>query len=142
SGQVLPDGVVMANGLGDREQLRSHKRMLDQQLAESRIRTEALGERLNKVQVIESQIADARVELQNIQTQTDRIDMEKLLSGRLNVRASGTLPLQPSNGGRRIKMAAAVGVGGAAMGVGLILLIGLLDPRLRHIEDAELDMPS
>src|SRR5690606_2393875 len=125
-----------------REQLRAHKRTLEGQLVEAQRRTDDLADKLNKVQTIEAQVADARVELQNIQSQTDRMDMEKLLSGRPSLVASGAMPSDPSNGGRRIRMAAVAGVGGAGLGVGLILLIGLLDPRLRHIEDAELDLPS
>src|SRR5690606_30874898 len=72
TGQALPDGAVLGVGSvsSDREQLRARKRMLEQQLAESKTRTEALGDRLTKIQTIELQVADARVELQNIQNKT------------------------------------------------------------------------
>lgn len=55
---------------------------------------------------------------------------------RVTVLSEGTMPTKPSNGGKRKQLAALGGMAGASLGVTIILLIGLADPRLRTIDDA------
>ena len=58
------------------------------------------------------------------------------VTGRVNVVNSGVLPHFPINEGKRTQLTVLAAAGGGALGVAVILLIGLLDHRLRSSEDA------
>jgi capsular exopolysaccharide synthesis family protein len=54
--------------------------------------------------------------------------------GRISIAERADTPLQPSTD-RRIPLAAMGGLGGGGIGVGLVVLFGLLNPRYRYIGD-------
>src|SRR5690606_6772694 len=74
--------------------------------------------------------------------QLESIEMQNVLSGKLTPISSGALPKEPSNEKEPLKKAIMFGGMGGMAGAGLIFLIGLLDPRMRRIEDAEADLPD
>jgi succinoglycan biosynthesis transport protein ExoP len=139
SGRSIPDGVL--GGGSDVDSLHARKRDLEGALAQAESRATQLGTKLRQVREIESGIDKATNDLARVRANIERMDLSKMISGRLEVAGTGDLPTVPSNRGARVKYAGGAGLLGAAAGVGLIMLIGLMDPRLRHFEDAEIDLP-
>ncbi|MEM6505940.1 MAG: hypothetical protein AAF711_10890 [Planctomycetota bacterium] len=52
------------------------------------------------------------------------------------------MPGKPSNATTRIQHAAFGGIGGMGAGFGLVMLIGLMDRRMRHVADTAADLPD
>lgn len=52
------------------------------------------------------------------------------------------VPVTPANADKRVQMGMLGGVGGIVSGFGLVMLLGLMDRRLRHASDASLGMPD
>ncbi|BAM02492.1 AAA family ATPase [Phycisphaera mikurensis] len=79
--------------------------------------------------------------LQRIQSDLEIKERETRLKGAAEnsriVANFGVEPTQPSNAGARLQLAVLGFMGGAGMGLALIVLVGLLDSRLRHSADVK-----
>lgn len=139
TGRALASGI---NGVGDVETLKAQLRELERLLPEATARTTQLSEKLGRLRTLEGQLEGIAEEISAIDQKVQSIDTKKLIGGRLELIATGAIPTEPSNGDKRLKLAGGGFVAGGVLGVGLVMLIGLLDPRLRHIEDAEVDIPQ
>lgn len=64
----------------------------------------------------------------------EQINLESSVGGRLTVESHGDRPLQPIKD-KRVAFAAGIGIGTGALGIGLVLLFGLINRRVRHISD-------
>ncbi len=59
--------------------------------------------------------------------------------GRVSIAQNGDMPLEPSTD-RRIPLAVGGGLGGAAAGFALVVVLGLVRPRYRYIDDVEANL--
>ncbi len=84
----------------------------------------------------QSLINQAREEMEKIRVEIDSVN------GTVRPLAMGGLPTRPSNGGTAIQFAALGGLSGVMLGFGLVMLIGVMDRRLRHAGDAQMGMPT
>lgn len=63
--------------------------------------------------------------------------IESEAPARAKIDSVGGLPAKPFNTGKRKQLAALGGMAGLCGGFGLVILVGLMDRRIRHIEDAQ-----
>jgi Mrp family chromosome partitioning ATPase len=125
------------------EQLRNVERVLTRQIAETTTKIERLNEVARQIAGIEEDMQrqidllnDLSIDKRNAIVNAGAFGREVSIVGR------GAKPSSPSNAGSDVQMGAAAGMGGAALGVGLVMLLGLMDRRLRHAGDAKTGMPQ
>ncbi len=125
------------------DQLRRFEQIYHRQVADTEAELERLGETKLRITGIERDL-----ELQNevVQTAQRKIrDLEVNQPNRgdaIQIIQWGDRPAEPDNAGKNIQMAVAGGTGGAMLGFGLVMLVGLMDRRLRHAGDAKTGMPQ
>ncbi len=136
-------GTIAANGtLMSMQQLQVQKEQVDRQLAQAEERFTYMAKKFKDAQEIESRIEESQAEITRINNQLEAIEVQGLLGGKLTLRSTGAEPTSPSNETEPLKKAVIFGAMGSFFGAGVIFLIGLLDPRMRRIEDAEMDLPD
>ena len=125
------------------DQLRRYEQIYHRQVADTEAELERLNETSMRITGIEREL-----ELQDevIRLAQERIrDIEVNNQGRgdaIRPIAYGDRPSEPNNAGRNVQMAVAGGTGGAMLGFGLVMLVGLMDRRLRHAGDAKTGIPQ
>jgi Mrp family chromosome partitioning ATPase len=97
-----------------------------------------LGRKNLQIEDLKAQADVVRTRLEETKARIEQLNVESVVSGRISVVSNGDRPLTP-NDDKRIPFAAAGGMGGAALGMGVFVLIGLLDRRFRSIADAEMN---
>jgi Mrp family chromosome partitioning ATPase len=110
---------------------------LDSVVVQKEVVSEKTRELGKKVQSIESLMTDQEENLEKLAETKSRIEhltVESAISGRLAIISHPEVPSKPAKD-LRIPIAGAGAVGGVVLGFAIILLIGLLRQRFRHIED-------
>ena len=115
-----------------REQTQQLQKLYDKAAAE----TLSLGRKNLQIKRLREEAARYEVQLQEVRNRIEQLNVESAVSGRIEVISEGNKPFSPINGGKRVQLLALGMAGGGAFGVGVILLIGLLDRRLRNSDDA------
>lgn len=89
------------------------------------------------------QIVELSKRLNETQKYLDELRAETKVSqgGRVSIAASGDLPVDPSTD-RRIPLAVAGAMGGMGLGFGMVLVLGLIRPKYRYIDDLEASVVS
>jgi polysaccharide biosynthesis transport protein len=126
--QALLGGAASKEQLGER--LASLKREQEADTARLRKVVEdqnAISEWKEKAKRAESQVEETRQRIERLRIETQ--------AGRISAFGSAERPLEPSKDSRLMR-AGVGGIGGIGLGVGLVLLIGVSDRRLRFPEDA------
>ena len=116
-------------------------RRLEDQLA---ARSDELRVEIDALSVKRLQISRVTEELDRVSRDLARVvDRRKALEieednapARIEVLEDATTPTKPSNGGKRKQLAALGALAGMSAGVSLVMLLGLINPKLRNIEDA------
>lgn len=122
-------------------ELRVRQKVLLELRDQTREEMQAMSRSIRLIDEMEQRIAARQEQLEQVDQRLEeiRVEMNSSVSGRIEV-ISGLLPMQekpgPSNSGTRIQIAVAgFGFGGSG-GVALIMLVGLLDRRIRNSDDA------
>ncbi len=129
-GSPVGDGGLTLAQLEARE--RNVRTLFEQAQAE----TQDLGRKTVQVESLRSQANEKKTLLEETRRRLEAITLEQNIGGRIFIESTGDRPLAPAEDKRRqFAAAGAMGLGGA--GVGLILLLGLIDRRIRGISDME-----
>jgi capsular exopolysaccharide synthesis family protein len=111
------------------------QKMYDKQL---KLVTE-IGERAAKIQKLKLEVDQADQNLAENSKKMEKERAQQALEGRLNVLSYGDRPVSPSQDKR--KQASALGfVGGGAVPIVLLLLVGLMDQRYRYSDEPTSDV--
>lgn len=113
---------------------------LDTELEELRARADAIVRSASKVNDLSKELQTVEAELQKIGLSRTAITTESSNStsdnGRIVVLSNGTFPTEPSDDTRKRNAAAGLVVGGGLV-MGLFLLVGVLDRRIRYASEVE-----
>lgn len=95
-----------------------------------------LGQTRLAISAIERDKGLLSEQLSEVRARLEQLNTESVVQGRINVVGQGDRPLAPDND-KRTPLAAFAGIGGIALGFGLVMLRGLRDARLRYISDVD-----
>lgn len=115
---------------------------LQQLFDEKRERTLALGRQNLQIEKLRGQIARAQESLDKTNARIEQLSIESAIGGRIDLLTEADMPSLPSNARRRTQFAILGGMGGAGLGVALIMLLGLVNRRIRDVVDAETSRPK
>ncbi len=124
-----------------------HKALSDK-VAELQSETNDLATRIAAVEEDELELSQTRAAIRDIQDEIDAFNMtesvinENEMVTRVEIGPEATEPTAPSNLDKRIRLAGMCGSGGMSMGFGLVMLVGLMDRRMRHVSDTTIDLPD
>ncbi len=117
------------------EQLAAERQQLTAIYEERKVATRELGLKRMRIEDLRAEANEADQKLRETQARLEELRVESPMSGRIQIISAGDRPLQPFMDKR--KQFAAVGsLGLGGLGVGCVLLYGLLDRRVRNIDDA------
>lgn len=117
--------------------LKDQEQSLIEQVAQLKSQTQELSGKLNELDNIEYSLASTRDKLAQAEKRMDQLTTEDQIAGNAVVLSPGDqLPSEPYNVGKRYQMAALGGIAGVALGFGIVLLVGIMDRKLRHADDA------
>jgi Mrp family chromosome partitioning ATPase len=116
------------------EQLKANEANVRRVYERVKAETEALGRKYNEVKQLRRKVEEVAAKLKETNERIDQLNTEAAVGGRISIESRGDRPLAPFKDKRKMfAVAGAMGLGGG--GVALLLLIGLLDRRIRHISD-------
>ncbi|MCC6795755.1 MAG: hypothetical protein IT366_11615 [Candidatus Hydrogenedentes bacterium] len=120
-------------------------RQLQKLMDDAKPRVLELGQKnleVGKQQAEKSRIQD---NLNLVKSRLEQITTESLLTqnlkGRVIVVNDAVMPIEPSNSSRKAQVTILGGLAGSGLGIGFVMLLGLLNPRIRDIVDAEAVRP-
>ena len=100
-----------------------------------------LGEKRSRLRNIQASIASKQDIIVRANRALEEINLDiASTSSNFQVSTFGSLPTKPFNGGKAKQIAAMGALVGVMLGTGGVMLIGLLDRRLRHVGDAQLGL--
>ncbi len=114
------------------------RKQLGQLYGEAKQEARKLGQTHVTISGLKAEQVLIRERLQQTKERIEQLNLESLISGRISKISEGDVSPTPVNSGKRKQMAVAGFIGGAFVGVGLVMLVGLWDHRLRDSGDAEL----
>lgn len=137
-----PDGASGTNNAGGDTTspvvaLKAKEKRLARQHEDAKAQAQHLAMIYGQMQTITSDLDYRNNELTETVALIGSIMLESEAAGRAQVLSTGGLPQKPFNTGKRKQLAALGGMAGFGIGFALILLLGLMDRRLRHFEDAQ-----
>lgn len=136
------NGIAGADGAGDDAMspiaaLQAKERRLAKQYEDAKAEAQHLAMILGQFQTIAASLKELDHDLADTNNRLDNLQIESEAAGRAERIADGVLPKKPYNTKKRKQLAGLGGMAGLCGGFGIIILIGLMDRRLRHIEDAQ-----
>ncbi len=102
----------------------------------------ALAGRIERLGDLETEMQVVRQRIDETETRLERLALEAPQASRIEVVDAPRVPALPWNTGTKAQLTLLGGLGGMAAGLGAVLLLGLMDRRLRHIDQAQLDLPN
>ena len=131
--QVMTPGVAAAPGTDPRIIERTWRLTSEQLKGE----LDALGQRKREVDALRADEQNARNLLEQTRNRILQLSVESGNSGgRLSILSYGDVPFAPEKN-KRLALTGGGAFGGAALGLGIVLLLGFLDRRLLHIESTQ-----
>jgi len=122
--------------------LEAEKSKLETQLAESEKRTGDLIRRIEQVNDINSELEEKRALQQKAQDAINIFKVESSVGKRIKIADAGSKTGEPINIGKRKQLVVLGLMGGLTFGVGIVVVIGLLDRRYRYVSDAQKSIGS
>ena len=104
-------------------------------------RIAAVAEHEFELEQTQTAIRATQDEIRQIETTLATLTGNEELT-RIEIGLPARLPHAPSNAGNRIQFAGMGGVGGMGLGFGLVMLVGLMDRRMRHVSDTTASLPG
>lgn len=95
-----------------------------------------LADKHHRITELQDNLDVVNLDMQETRKRLDVLQLESRVYGRVTPISYGEEPLFPSNAGKRKQLAALGGMVGGGLGVGLVMLVGLIDRRLRTSDDA------
>ncbi len=95
-----------------------------------------LAEKHHRIVELHEDLESVNADLQRYRDRLNVLTLESRVYGRVTPMSFGEDPLFPSNAGKRKQLAALGGMAGGSFGLGLVMLVGLIDRRLRTSDDA------
>ncbi len=137
------DSTLIGSGDPEYDRMRLLEQQWHRQLADIEQRLEQLNDKQNQIAGIQGLI-DAEMEIiEDSREKINEINVElESVKGTIDAFAPGATPSEPHNGGKANQVAVLGGMAGTAIGFGFIMLIGMLDSRLRHAGDARMGLPN
>lgn len=117
--------------------LKAKEKRLARQYEDAKAQAQHLAMIYAQMQTITSDLEYRNNELAKTVAEIDSLMLESEAPGRAQLISTGGLPNKPYNTGKRKQLAALGGMAGFCGGFGFIILLGLMDRRLRHFEDAQ-----
>ena len=136
------EGIGDPETLAEINQLRVRQAELGKHLDDEKRTAEDWDRKITQFDELDAAINTNTVWLHETKQEIERRTVESQLPDNVQVVNTGQRSNEPANGKGRIKRAVLGGGGGASLGIGILLMIGILDRRLRHVEEAETDAPS
>lgn len=119
------------------DQLRSSEKRLRDMHKVAKEDTLQLGRKRLEINKLKDEERQLQTRLEETRFRMEQLSVESAFGGRISVVNEGSTPLAPVNTGKRYQLAVLGGMAGGMAGVGLILLAGLIDRRLRSSDDAQ-----
>jgi len=107
------------------------------QYEDAKAQVQLLAMIYGQMQTVTADLKSRGEDLTRIDSEIQSLMLESEAPGRAQLISTGGLPIKPYNTGKRKQLAALGGMAGFCGGFGLIILLGLMDRRLRHFEDAQ-----
>jgi Mrp family chromosome partitioning ATPase len=127
--------------------LMSRHKALSAKVTELQAETNDLATRIAAVKEDELELGQTQASIRNVLDEIDKLKdtgdlLDKNNLTRVEIGLDAQLPSAPSNADKRVMMAGAGSAGGMGLGFGLVMLIGLMDRRLRHVSDTAANLPG
>lgn len=119
------------------EQLAAKVANLQTLFDEAKAKTQELGQSEYKLRDLRKNLDELEEGIKETKQRIEQLELEKSVSGRITVASEPEIPAGPSNGKRRIQTTVLGGLAGGGLGLGLVLLLGFFNPRIRDITDAQ-----
>ncbi|MEO0965591.1 MAG: hypothetical protein AAFY08_10770 [Planctomycetota bacterium] len=132
----LGPGVADATGATNLAQLRGQADEYNRLRAQTREELEELNRQRIDIEEVDQQIAKTQIDLDKTNALIDQIQIESAADSRVELVNVGDVPSTPSNADDKFTYSAMAGVVGGSFVVGLCLLWGVLDRRLRSYGQA------
>ncbi len=135
---VQASGVGGAAGVPMQQQLRLQKQRLEELLRQTNEEAKRIGKLQLDIDRLREEAARADEKFREADARLESLLVQKRdgQQGRISIAQPADTPLAPSTD-RRIPLAVLGALGGAGSGIGLVALVGLLNPRYRFIDDIE-----
>ncbi|MEZ6191221.1 MAG: AAA family ATPase [Phycisphaerales bacterium] len=117
--------------------LKAKEKRLARQYEDAKAQSQHLAMIYGQMQTITADLKYRSEDLTKTDSEIQSLMLESEAPGRAQLISTGGLPIKPYNTGKRKQLAALGGMAGFCGGFGLIILMGLMDRRLRHFEDAQ-----
>lgn len=124
------------SGMGTVAQMEERLGALQKLYDATKEETAELGKKNLRLQSLAAEIETSNQRLAETELRIEQLKVESAVSGRISVVSEGDLPLKPYKD-RSKSMAALGSMIGLSFGVGIVLLIGSMDRRLRNLDDAQ-----
>lgn len=121
--------------MADVSQLRQRERNLQALIEGVRARMLDLGRKRLQIESLQRDAEEKQARLSEAKARIEQLNVESSMGGRIRVLNYGDEPLAPFKS-RRGTLAGATGLLGAILGMGIVVGMGLADPRCRTIDDA------
>ncbi|MEM6854316.1 MAG: AAA family ATPase [Planctomycetota bacterium] len=141
--QLLSEDTTVLLGDPEYDQLRLDEQLLTRQLTEIEQRLESLTTKQSDIAGIQDRIEAEMKIIEEARENISEIDVElEARKGTIDAFAPGATPSSPDNGGKAKQVAVLGAMAGTGVGFGFVMLLGMLDSRLRHAGDARMGLPN
>lgn len=139
--QLLSEDASVVFGDPEYDRLRQAEQLFHRQLVDVEASLEQLIDKQSQIAGIQQLIDSKEAIIKAARKEMDQIGVElDGVKNTVDVLAKGATPSEPYNGGKAKQVAVLGAMGGTFMGFGLVMLVGLLDSRLRHAGDAKMGL--
>lgn len=121
----------------DLERARSRVERLQALYDESKAGTVDLGRKNLQIENLRSEMARVQERLDTTRFRIEQLNVESAVPGRITLLSEAETPHHPANARRRVQLGILGGLAGGGAGIGAFLLVGLVNPRVRDMADAE-----
>ncbi|WP_428939610.1 polysaccharide biosynthesis tyrosine autokinase [Fontivita pretiosa] len=140
--RIAPAGLPIAPlAMQSLESLRENERRIRELHDKIKAETLELGRKNVQIEALRQEAAKLQTDLDETRSLIEKLQVEASAGERLSIISYAEPPLGPDKD-RRLPVAAAGGMALGGLGVGIVLLLGLLDRRLHRIADAEARLPQ
>lgn len=136
-GAWSPDGSATGDATSPIVVLRKKEKNLAKRYEDAKAETQHLAMIYGQMQTLTADLKRRDAEFTSTVAMIDNLLVEGEAAGRADVISTGGLPAKPFNTGKRKQLAVLGGMAGLCGGFGLVILLGMMDHRLRHFEDAQ-----